>query len=86
VKAPTHPATTRSAVNHELFLLGYKNLPVTGFSQMVLSSLTVLASRSVVSASVWTWWLTYMLLAGTVYWYEFWNFRDYAKRIGNSTA
>jgi len=79
VKPSAHHVATRHAVNHELFLLGYKNLPVTGVGHSLLSILTVWAAAGTVGNTTLTWWLGYMLTIGALYGFEHWNFRAYAR-------
>lgn len=72
-------ASDEVAVEHELFTLGHRNLVVTGFGQIGLSSLVALAAHENVSvATLQLWWL-FMLVSGVVYWLEFWLFNSVAK-------
>lgn len=74
MKTSNSQIQTRQAVEHELFLLGYRNLPITGAGHSVLSILTVVVSRDAVAASILTWWLAYMLTIASLYGFEYWNF------------
>lgn len=69
-------------VEHELFLLGYRNLFVTGFGQIVLAALVVLATYAKVDWTTIVLWSGYMALAGLAYWVEIWVFRPYIGQPG----
>lgn len=79
MNSSNYQAVTRKAVNHELFLLGYANLPVTGAGHSLLSILTVLAAHETVPNATLAWWLTYMLTIAVLYGFEYWNFSDYSR-------
>lgn len=79
MSASVLPVNAEVAVDHELFTLGHRNLVVTGFGQIALSTLVALAARESVATATLQWWWLFMLVSGVVYWFEFWLFQGVAK-------
>lgn len=77
---PTDPhAATRPAVNHELFLMGHRNLPVTSIGHCLLATLTAWAAYGTSPRATLLWWLAYMLAVGALYCVLYWRFQTYAR-------
>ena len=78
VNANDSHASTRPAVNHELFLMGHRNLPVTSIGHCLLATLTAWAAYGTSPQTTLAVWLIYMLAVGALYGALFWRFRSYA--------
>lgn len=69
-------------VDHALFLQGYRNLLATGLGQILLASLVALATHQRADSRTLTLWLTYLVMAGSVYFLQLSYFNKEVKKPG----
>ena len=86
VTSPALPHPNDTAVEHELFLLSYRNLVVTGFGQTILAGLVALGSSSSADPGKLFCWVAYMVVISTLYFFESWRFSSHAQETMVSPA